>query len=436
VRVALYVVVTVAAVAAATVHAAAGRPKPALATTCGPIADHQPVWSPYGRTIAFTREVDRHRVTSAVFRIDADGRRLMRISPVSYEDARYPSWSPDATHIAFAAFGLDAVLSIVVVTATGRNPVVVGSFQAEREPPDPQLAWHPSGGTLAFVHGGWIYLVRADGSDERRFVAGSHPAWSADGTRLAYITPDSRVGLVREDGSDLHTVAGRLASTPRWSPDGKRLAFAYDTGSSSTDVAVVDTSSALIRLVARDATAPFWSPGGRRLVARSASRSTARLQLYVIELNGGRVTRVTHDASLRFGADDLDAGWSGDGGTIVFTSTNLASRGATMTGSELRLVDPDGQHERRLTYHCTTGASGRRVNEINGSWLPDLVYGTAAFDSIDAGPGDDTIHVRDREHDAVRCGSGSDLVYANRGDRVSRDCELVRYAPSTARSGT
>jgi len=166
------------------------------------------------------------------------------------------------------------------------------------------------------------------------------------------------------------------------------------------------------------------------LVARTEQAGRARLQLRVIDVPTARATTITHDASQRFGADNGQASWSGDGRTIVFTSSNLASRGATMVGSELRLVDADGRHERRLTYHCTTRSSGARVNEINGSWLPDLVYGTPALDLIDAGPGDDTVHARDGARDAIRCGPGADLVYANRGDRVARDCEAVRYAPS------
>jgi hypothetical protein len=36
------------------------------------------------------------------------------------------------------------------------------------------------------------------------------------------------------------------------------------------------------------------------------------------------------------------------------------------------------------------------------------------------------IQARDRIRDAVRCGGGRDVVYADRADRVARDCEVVR----------
>ena len=40
-----------------------------------------------------------------------------------------------------------------------------------------------------------IWLMRADGSEARWFADGAAPAWSSDGTRLVYLTPD-RAGIV------------------------------------------------------------------------------------------------------------------------------------------------------------------------------------------------------------------------------------------------
>ena len=58
----------------------------------------------------------------------------------------------------------------------------------------------------------------------------------------------------------------------------------------------------------------------------------------------------------------------------------------------------------------------------------DLLYGGTGSDFLDAGPGNDTVHTRDRSVDTIRCGRGRDTVFADRKDRVARDCETVRRA--------
>jgi Tol biopolymer transport system component len=233
--------------------------------------------------------------------------------------------------------------------------------------------------------------------------------------QLAYVTSDDRLALVRADGSEFRTIADRVASPPAWSPDGKGLAYTFDAGGNAWRVALVDAASASVRVLDRGGIGPSWSPNGRWLVDYTQPLR-GRAQLHVVDTRTGRVRTVTHDASTVFGADDLQPSWSPDGTTIAFASANLSSPGATMQGGELRFVRPDGRAERRLTYHCAGADNGGSPNRINGSWLPDLVL------------------ARNGVRDDVVCGGGYDVVYAERRDRVRRDCESVRYAPS--RPGT
>jgi gametolysin peptidase M11 len=54
------------------------------------------------------------------------------------------------------------------------------------------------------------------------------------------------------------------------------------------------------------------------------------------------------------------------------------------------------------------------------------IRGGPGRDILRGGPGNDTLISRDRSRDSIRCGTGRDLVLADRRDQVARDCETVK----------
>jgi Ca2+-binding RTX toxin-like protein len=46
-------------------------------------------------------------------------------------------------------------------------------------------------------------------------------------------------------------------------------------------------------------------------------------------------------------------------------------------------------------------------------------------DTLIGGPGNDTIYARDGKRDVIDCGTGKDVVYADRYDKVAANCEVV-----------
>ena len=71
-------------------------------------------------------------------------------------------------------------------------------------------------------------------------------------------------------------------------------------------------------------------------------------------------------------------------------------------------------------------AHGRR---IFGSGERDRLRGTAGWDRIDTGPGDDRVDLRAGGRDRVSCGGGIDTVLRERDDadnRIKRNCERLR----------
>jgi chitodextrinase len=61
----------------------------------------------------------------------------------------------------------------------------------------------------------------------------------------------------------------------------------------------------------------------------------------------------------------------------------------------------------------------------------DVLVGGSGRDRLLGGAGGDVVHARDGARDTISCGAGRDLVYADRTDRVARDCERRRPAVSS-----
>jgi RTX calcium-binding nonapeptide repeat (4 copies) len=80
---------------------------------------------------------------------------------------------------------------------------------------------------------------------------------------------------------------------------------------------------------------------------------------------------------------------------------------------------PRRSHGGRQREHSGRLASGL----INGLGGADI-YGGKGNDTLNGGGGNDTI-ARDGARDTIDCGTGRDLVYADKSDKVARNCEEV-----------
>ena len=159
---------------------------------------HQAVWSPDGSHIAFARynsEQARRCPNSDIHVMNADGSGQTRLTQGYY--AVKPSWSLDATRIAFVIVGRpcgDAYSferSIHVVNVENRE---VTSLSSRIKDTDDFPVWSPEGSWIAF-------------SSSRQ--------WSED----LYVISPNRSNLVR-----LTELEGS-PYLPVWSPDGNGIAF-------------------------------------------------------------------------------------------------------------------------------------------------------------------------------------------------------------------
>ena len=203
-----------------------------------------------------------------------------------------------------------------------------------------QPAWSPDGSRIAFVRYGRrtgnanIWTMDADGANKLRLTSGQsfevEPAWSPDGSKLVYVASASSYDLFVIDSSTPDGGRTRITKSPgdeenpRWSPDGTRIAFQVLSCSKTfvcgTRIGVVRANGSHYRsLTPRGGDneyEPDWRPNSRRLLFAS-NRDAADFHdtdIYSIPASGGTVVRMTHS---RGDSKRSSPVWSPDGASFV-----------------------------------------------------------------------------------------------------------------------
>lgn len=222
-----------------------------------------------------------------------------------------------------------AAVFVVHVDGTGARTLTNRPLAFDARP-----AWSPDGTRIAFesLSDGKrsIWVMQADGQGLRRvtdpngLAADSSPAWSPDGTQIAFDSDRDGNPEIYVVGLD-RTVTTRLTSNtasdgfPAWSPDGTRIAFVSDRdGQPGIWVMGADGSSPT-RLVAGPAAPmarPAWSPDGRS-IAFASDRDGGNLDIFIADVAPGStaVTRVISSPG-----QDGEPAWSPDGTRLAFAS--------------------------------------------------------------------------------------------------------------------
>lgn len=265
-------------------------------TTAGIGDERSPSWSPDGKLIAYIGAYGALTNGWDVFTLDptksaAEG-EFTNLSETTDRsaDSEHPAvWSPDGSRVAYmehyhsnAPPNLGDDVYVSPFDGSAAPLAIASSSQAQNHP-----SWSPDGKTLAFSQNGITTFVAADGTGSTTPLAnggGVGPTWSPDGKYIAVEALGSypyEMRIVNADGSGFHDLARPvdLGSTFDWSADSTRIAYVSDEVSSEDQVRVApaDGSNAGVVvpmpsgwIVAHD---PVISPDGTRVAFHARNES-------------------------------------------------------------------------------------------------------------------------------------------------------------------
>jgi uncharacterized repeat protein (TIGR01451 family) len=262
---------------------------------------------------------------------------------------------------------------------------------------DHDAVWSPDGSTIAFLRSGLLYLMNADGSDQRILAPSfSRPAWSPDGLKMAYAFTTG-IGVVNVDNTHGALLTSNLSDlfdgSPVWSPDGTKIAFTSNRdGNSEIYVMNADgTGQANLTQFLGNDYSPAWSPDGSRIAF------VHEYQIYVMNADGSNRINVSHSADPNYspvwspdgrlayyrivlnspgeeaGVFVVNADGSGATQVSVYTNYDTAP-GWSPDGQHLALTSfRDGNSEIYLINNDGTGPldlTGNAAYDVNPRWQP------------------------------------------------------------------
>jgi Tol biopolymer transport system component len=270
------------------------------------VDEFEPTWSPDGKKIAFV--VGSGATGTTLQARDAAGTQTVLATAAPGTRVNSPSYSPDGTRVAYLQFANNKSNLMVnqvkvaatddafpffpqwlsndqlLYTADGKIRTTVVSTGATGEIPF----------NVRFTLNRPPYRHKRfdfDSDDARQALGIVGPALSPDGRRVAFGALNQI--WVMEIGRRPRPITGGLyyKTDPAWSPDGTKIAYASDKSGKTMDLYVIEWRTGVERRVtALDGSAevsPAWSPDARFLAYQDQNGAT-----FTVEIDTGVVKQV------------------------------------------------------------------------------------------------------------------------------------------------
>jgi Tol biopolymer transport system component/imidazolonepropionase-like amidohydrolase len=352
--------------------------------TTQPSNEFMPAWSSDGREIAFVSDRAERGVYAAT--VDSLAERVVRAEARA---AASPSWSPDGKTVAYVAYEGPQSQLIAGSTNIADAGEDVFPFRAQWKnaaeliyTADGKIKSRASAGgaTRTIEFSAEVAFTRAPYTIKRRTFPAQgpqpvrgimHPAISPEGIQIVF----SALGdlwIMPAAGSDVTprrlTNDAFVDTDPAWSPDGTRLAFSTDRDG-SMDLWIRDMRSGTDRKLAPRAMSAAWSPDGTRIAYLDPES-----QLQIVDVASGQV-RKAHDRLNEPGRPS----WSPDGRAIVMgTLRPYSTRFREGTNQVIR-ISVDDPKDVRVFNPLPHKSIGMR-EDFGPAWSPDGTQMAAIID--------------------------------------------------------
>ena len=276
----------------------------------------------------------------------------------------FPTFSPDATEIAYCADrGKGFELFRRQLAPGGKEVQLTSDGEQNIEP-----AWSPDGSLIAYYANrrGGIWLLPALGGPARRLTEfGSHPAWSRDGQWIAFQSssmsdfgadsmgafPPSTIWVIHPDGTGVKQITqpGKPLGghgAPSWSPDSRHIVFVSQGPSAVWSTAVDGTGLARLTDLGYFIYDPVYAPDGNSIFyGADAASGNMEPTLGLFQVRVSPDTSAALGDPVRVmdsnGFNIKNLAFSADGKKLIYAALGMTSRLESLPLS--KTSDPAGE---------------------------------------------------------------------------------------------